>query len=160
MKEIWNGIQVAIAAVGGWIGYFLVGFLEMNPALDIEGWDTAMKTVILANSFWGKACTLGDVNITGIQDLTKEDVDAAAAKGRTWCMVGRAVQQPDGGLYLSTEAVSLPANDPLARADWRDKVLCMKTRSQGEQVHYSLGASASGTPGCIYNDLILAAKTL
>lgn len=57
-----------------WTGARKGGFLEPNPAMDIDGWDTAMKTVIQANTYWNAACTLDDVEIQGIRDLTAEDV--------------------------------------------------------------------------------------
>ena len=60
-------------------------------------------------------------------------------------MVGRAVQNPDGGLKLTAGPERLPADHPLARAHWSDKVLWMQTRTQGGQVHHCIGASASDT---------------
>lgn len=136
------------------------GFLEPNPSMDIDGWDTAMKTVIQANTYWHKAYQLKDIDVQGIRHLTQEDIQAAAARGETWCMVGRAVLQDDGSLKLTAGAESLPVDHPLAKARWCDKALWMRTRSQGEQVHYCLGASASGTPGNIYLDLVLIARDL
>lgn len=135
------------------------GFLEPNPTMDIDGWDSAMKTVIQANAYWHTACTLDDIAVAGIRGLTREDIDAATARGETWCMVGRAVMT-DSGLKLTAGAESLPADHPLARARWCDKALWMRTRSQGEQVHYCLGASASGTPGNTYLDMVLIAREL
>ena len=35
MKEIWNGIQIVIAAIGGWIGWFLGGCVGLLVALVI-----------------------------------------------------------------------------------------------------------------------------
>ena len=35
------------------------GFLEPDPSMDLDGWDTAMKTVIQANTYWDQAYTLG-----------------------------------------------------------------------------------------------------
>lgn len=134
--------------------------MEPNPAMDIDGWDTAMKTVIQANAYWHTAYTLDDIEVHGIRQLTQEDIRAAAERGETWCMVGRAVLQADGGLKLTAGAESLPIDHPLAKARWCDKVLWNKTRSQGEQVHYCLGASASGTPGNMYLDMVLIARTI
>ena len=65
--------------------------------MDIDGWDTAMKTVIQANAYWHTAYTLDDIEAHGIRQLTREDIRAAAERGETWCMVRRAVLQADGG---------------------------------------------------------------
>ena len=53
-----------------------------------------------------------------------------------------------------------PADHPLARAHWSDKVLWMQTRTQGGQVHHCIGASASSTPGNMYLDLVTIAREL
>ena len=155
------------------------GFLEPDPSMDLDGWDTAMKTVIQANTYWDQAYTLADVAIQGICGLTQADMIDAKSRGEVWCMVGRAVQNPDGSLKLTAGPASvirsdelrgvwisyldwerLPADHPLARAHWSDKVLWMQTRTQGGQVHHCIGASASSTPGNMYLDLVTIAREL
>ena len=136
------------------------GFLEPDPSMDLDGWDTAMKTVIQANTYWDQAYTLADVAIQGICGLTQADMIDAKSRGEVWCMVGRAVQNPDGSLKLTAGPERLPADHPLARAHWSDKVLWMQTRTQGGQVHHCIGASASSTPGNMYLDLVTIAREL
>lgn len=136
------------------------GFLEPNPSMDIDGWDSAMKTVIQANTYFHAAYTLNDIEIHGIRDLTREDILAAADQGEVWCMVGRAVLQDDGSLKLTAGPERLPADHPLAKARWCDKALWIKTRTQGDQVHYCLDASASSTSGNMYLDMVLIARDI
>ncbi len=155
LNEMRSGVDFERAMAGAREG----GFLEPNPDMDIDGWDTAMKTVIQANTYWGADRCLSDVSIQGIRGLTPKDIENAAARGEVWCMVGRAVMTPDG-LKLSAAPESLPVDHPLAKARWCDKVLCFQTRTQGEQVHYCLGASASGTPGNVFLDLVTIARAI
>ena len=155
INEMKKGVDFDTAMEGARKG----GFLEPNPAMDIDGWDTAMKTVIQANTYWGTHYSLSDVNIRGIRELTKEDIDRSAAKGETWCMVGHAVMT-DSGLELRAAPESLPLDHPLAKARWCDKALWLKTRTQGDQVHYCLGASASSTPGNMFIDVITIAREI
>ena len=105
--------------------------LEPDPSMDLDGWDTAMKTVIQANTYWDQAYTLADVAIQVVCGLTQADMIDAKSRGEVWCMVGRAVQNPDGSLKLTAGPERLPADHPLARAHWSDKVLWMQTRTQG-----------------------------
>ena len=49
------------------------GLAETDPSLDVEGWDTANKLVIIANSFLGVQVTLADVAVTGITQLTQAE---------------------------------------------------------------------------------------
>jgi len=134
------------------------GFLDPDYATDIDGWDPAMKTVIQANTYWNAALTLHDVKRAGIRNLTREDILEAEAAGEVWCMVSRAKKEADGTLRLSVGPERLPKSHPLASARWCDKVLCLHTRTQGEQVHFGLGASASGTPGNMFLDAVLIAR--
>ena len=49
----------------------LDGIAEADPSLDVEGWDTANKLVIIANSILRQPCTLADVQpVIGITGIT------------------------------------------------------------------------------------------
>ena len=136
------------------------GFLDPDYATDIDGWDPAMKTVIQANTYWNAALTLHDVERAGIRHLTREDILDAEAAGEVWCMVSHAKRTEDGEIRLSVGPERLPKSHPLAATRWCDKALYIRTRTQGKQVHFGLGASASGTPGNMFLDAVLIARSL
>ncbi len=54
-----------------------LGYAETDPRNDIEGYDTACKVVILANSVFGRDVTFSDVSITGITEVTDEAIALA-----------------------------------------------------------------------------------
>lgn len=58
-----------------------VGAAEADPALDIDGWDTAFKLLIIANHVLKANITLEDIDVTGIRDITPEMIIAEAAMG-------------------------------------------------------------------------------
>ncbi|MDG1996934.1 MAG: hypothetical protein P8J14_10600, partial [Emcibacteraceae bacterium] len=60
-----------------------VGAAEADPALDIDGWDTAFKLLIIANSIMGANIELKDIDVTGIRDITPEMIIAEEAAGFT-----------------------------------------------------------------------------
>lgn len=71
------------------------GIAEADPSLDVEGWDTANKLVIIANSILRQPATLADVRpVIGITHITAEDIRAAAAQGRVIKLVATATR-PD-----------------------------------------------------------------
>ena len=90
------------------------GIAETDPSLDVEGWDTANKLVIIANSFLGVRVTLADVAVKGITHLTPDDLQAAALQNTVIKLVAKAEAQPDGGYQLRVEPTALPADDFLA----------------------------------------------
>ncbi|MCE5196906.1 MAG: hypothetical protein LLG09_07250 [Negativicutes bacterium] len=135
------------------------GFAEADPTNDIEGYDTAMKTIILANTFWGSALGFADLTLQGISGLTRQDLQTAAAAGETWRLIGRARWQ-DGKAQLRVGPERIALSHPLAAVKWHDKGLYLKTRNLGEQMHYSFGAAASGTAATVLLDMVSIAQTL
>jgi len=55
MKEIWNWIQVAIAAVGGWLGYFLGGW---------DGFLYALLAFVVIDYVTGIMCAVLDKKLS------------------------------------------------------------------------------------------------
>lgn len=88
------------------------GIAEADPALDVEGWDTANKLSIIANSILGMSVTLEDIQVTGIKNLTADFIMAEKKQGRRVKLVATA---RDGN--LSVEPVSLADTDFLATCD-------------------------------------------
>lgn len=56
-----------------------MGYAETDPTNDIEGYDSACKAVILANSVFGRNVTFSDVDITGITAITSEAISLASS---------------------------------------------------------------------------------
>lgn len=71
------------------------GFIEANPKNDVEGYEAAAKMVALANVVMGADITPNDVEFTGIDGITKEDIDAAAARGNVIKLMCRAYYKGD-----------------------------------------------------------------
>ena len=57
------------------------GFVEEDPAMDIEGWDAAAKTAALLNVLMGANITPFDVDRKGIEDIDYEQIKEAEKRG-------------------------------------------------------------------------------
>ncbi len=66
------------------------GIAEPDPSLDVQGWDTASKTLILAKSLMGADARLADVSRIGIGPETESLIKIARESGRVVRLVGRA----------------------------------------------------------------------
>lgn len=88
------------------------GIAEPDPSLDVGGWDTACKLVLIANAVLGTAFSLKDVEVEGIDEASDTAVHEAAGQGRAvkllggydagtgWKLrVGPAVLDPDHPLF-------------------------------------------------------------
>lgn len=65
-----------------------MGYAETDPTNDIEGYDSACKVVILANSLFNRNVTFSDVNITGITSVTSEAISLAASQNMVIRLIG------------------------------------------------------------------------
>jgi len=72
------------------------GIAETDPTLDVEGWDTANKLVIVANSLLGIDATLADVSVAGITGVTTAHLEAEEASGSTIKLLALAERCGDG----------------------------------------------------------------
>jgi homoserine dehydrogenase len=114
-----NSILAAMARGGSYAEALhqaqLDGIAETDPSLDVEGWDTANKLVIIANSILRQPATLANVTpVTGITAITPNDIWQGAARGEVVKLVATATRKEDGGYALSVEPEWLPEHDFLA----------------------------------------------
>ncbi|MBM3791054.1 MAG: homoserine dehydrogenase, partial [Acidobacteria bacterium] len=72
------------------------GIAEPDPALDVDGWDTACKILILASRWMGAESTLAAVSRRGIGAGTEALVDSARASGDAVRLIGRARKTAEG----------------------------------------------------------------
>ncbi|HEU4388119.1 MAG TPA: hypothetical protein VFV34_10000, partial [Blastocatellia bacterium] len=66
------------------------GIAEPDPSLDVEGWDTAFKILILAKSLMHASTRLDEVSRIGIGADTEKLIRTAQSTGRRARLVGRA----------------------------------------------------------------------
>lgn len=112
----------------------LDGIAEADPRLDVEGWDTANKLVIIANSILGMPATLADVQpVTGITGIRAEQIREEAAQGHTVKLVARAEQAAAGVYRLSVQPEWLPAGDFLAGVNGWEMGIVFDTDIMGLQ---------------------------
>jgi homoserine dehydrogenase len=65
-----------------------MGYAETDPTNDIEGFDSASKLVILANSLFNRNVTFSDVNITGISSISDEAISLASSHNMVIRLIG------------------------------------------------------------------------
>ncbi len=111
------------------------GIAEADPSLDVEGWDTANKLVIIANSFLGMRATLADVTVQGIMHLTPDDLQAASLAGTAIKLMAKAEVQEDGTYQLRVEPTALPTGDFLAGCDGWEMGIELRSDLYGLMFH-------------------------
>lgn len=107
-----------------------LGITEADASYDIDGWDAAAKTALLANVLLDARITPHDVDRRGIGRLTTERVLELAAARKTVCLVSRARITPSG-VRARVRAEVLADTDLLAAVEGTSNVLLLHTDLMG-----------------------------
>ncbi|HKM14140.1 MAG TPA: homoserine dehydrogenase [Candidatus Methanomethylophilaceae archaeon] len=86
-----------------------LGYAETDPSGDVEGYDSACKVVILANSVFNRNVTLSDVSITGITGISEEAIALAKSRDMVIRLIGEV-----GDTKLEVAPRLIPKGHPLA----------------------------------------------
>ena len=136
-----------------------LGYAEREPSMDIDGFDTACKVVILANWILNKKITLKDVDKIGIRDVSLKELDEASIKGNTIKLIGSI---DDNGATVKPSEI--PKSSALCVSGVLNAVTFF-TEFAGEQTLVGRGAGGMETASAVLRDLLdirhkLASKIL
>lgn len=106
------------------------GIAEKNPNLDIKGLDSACKILLLANGLFHMNLTFGDIEIEGIEKITKADMQRAKINGCEWKLIAAAKKQGDK-LILQVKPEILPPENPLIHVKGTNKGILFETEEMG-----------------------------
>ena len=130
-----------------------MGIAELDPSLDVEGYDTACKIIILANVLFNKELKLADVNIEGITNVSKDYLRELKASSRKLKLIGRI--DNERGLKAEVKLEEINSEHPLYSVDYKNKGIYYNTDTLGE---ISVIGGASGTinaAASILRDIIM-----
>ena len=130
----------------------MLGIAERDPTLDIEGIDTALKIVILANSLMNAGKRLSDVKIRGIRKITSEAIAAARESGMAIKLIGLADEEE-----LSVAPRLIKLEDPLC-VHGTLNAINFKLRILGDLTIIGEGAGES-TISALINDIYEVVKS-
>lgn len=125
------------------------GYAEADPSADVDGWDTAVKLVILSWVFFGRRTTLDQVKRQSLRNLSSSDIQSARSKQQRWKYVGTIDSQ---GARVTP--IALPQTDPLANVNGADNALIVHCEPLGEVSIQGPGAGGRETAFGILNDLL------
>ena len=93
-----------------------MGIAETDPSNDLDGWDSAIKTAVLAIVLMGVPVKLENVQRTGIRDLSEQKIRSVRNTGMRYKLVCRAERRGDG-VHCYVQPELLLAGDPLANLE-------------------------------------------
>ena len=125
-----------------------LGYAETEPSMDIDGFDTACKIVILANWIMNKKITLKDVNRTGIRDVSLQALDEASKRGNTIKLIGSI-----NGDRTTVKPTEIQKNNALCVSGVLNAITFF-TEFAGEQTLVGRGAGGMETASAVLRDLL------
>lgn len=117
------------------------GIAEKNYTLDVEGFDTASKILILANTLMDANLSLKDIEIQGINNIKKEILLQEKNMGRKIKLIGKAYKK-NTRFKICVKPEIITNKHPLFYVDYKDKGVTYKTDTLGD---ISVIGGASGT---------------
>mgnify|MGYP001766859430 CR=1 FL=1 len=104
---------------------------EPDPSFDIDGWDTAFKTLILAKAFIDPFAELPDIEIQGIRGITYADLEPVLQAGNTVKLLGK-VGFENNKLRLRVTPSIITPDHPFFRVDGTQKSITVFSDAMGK----------------------------
>jgi homoserine dehydrogenase len=137
-----------------------LGFAEAEPSLDVDGWDTAHKAIILAQLAFGGKYTVEEVQVKGIRGLDGQDVLYAAEFGYRIKLLAVLKRVGPEGVEVSVEPTLIPADHLLSKVDMSFNAVLVNGEVVDETMYYGRGAGKLPTASAVVADVADVAKNM
>jgi homoserine dehydrogenase len=133
------------------------GYAEADPALDIEGMDSAHKLQILVTLAFRTSIDLKDLHTEGITRITQQDIAYARELGYRIKLLAIA-KATDGGIEARVHPTMIPATSPLAAVSGVFNAVFITGDAVGDLMFYGRGAGQLPTASAIWSDALEIAR--
>lgn len=136
-----------------------LGFAEADPGLDIDGFDTAHKAVILASLAYGAPVDLKTVHVEGIREVDTLDIAYAAEFGYRIKLL--AVIRRDGNaVEVRVGPTLVPKTSMLASVHGVFNAVMVESDLADRTLYYGRGAGRLPTASTVLADVADVARNL
>jgi homoserine dehydrogenase len=132
-----------------------LGIAETDPSYDVEGKDSANKTLLIANRVFGQTLSLSDVSVQGITEVTPEDIEEARKIDKIIKLISEVKVEGDS-FKLSVSPKALDKTHPLASVNGSEKAISYDTDTMGGITVMGGKSSPVGAAAAMLKDLINA----
>lgn len=129
------------------------GVAEADPASDVEGWDTAVKLLLIANAVMKLQLRLADISVEGIVDLSTELIENAGRAGKSVKLLGR-VRREQNGTTASVAPRAIEQSHPLFGVDGTAKGITYFTDTMGAITVTGGKSDPRGAAAALLKDII------
>ena len=128
------------------------GIAEADSRFDTEGWDTAAKITIIANTLFGTALNVHSLPRQGITDLQAADIAVWQAQGLMPRLIGY-VRLDNGQISAGVAVRAVDAQHVFYRVNGKNKAMRVVTAEMGELCVQGGASSPQATAAAALKDL-------
>lgn len=136
-----------------------LGFAELDPKNDVEGYDSTYKLAILSSLAFNGFVDVNKIFRVGIQNIKVEDIEYGKALGYTLKLLAIGKNEK-GKIEGRVHPTFIKNHSPLASIKGAYNALKIVGDSVGDIMLYGAGAGALPTGSAIVSDIIFAANKL
>lgn len=108
-----------------------LGIAEKNPTLDVEGYDSACKLLLITNKVMGTTFTLKDVNITGIGNIGLKDIEQCKKTSKRLKLIAES-SFDNNEIFLKVKPMEVDENEFLSFINGTNKGIEFDTVEMGK----------------------------
>lgn len=135
------------------------GYAEADPALDIDGHDTAHKAVILASLAYGFHVPMSSVRVEGIRKLDKQDIVYASNLGYRIKMLA-VIKELDGEVEVGAHPALVARDHIMASVHGVNNAVMITGDGVGDVLCYGRGAGREPTASAVLGDIVDAGRDI
>jgi len=129
------------------------GIAEHDPSLDVKGWDTAVKLLLIAGSVLELELTLADIRVKGITGIRPEIIRKARQEGKSLKLIGRIDRQGDRW-RAEVSPAALDSTHPLFGVSGTNKGITFETDTMGSVTVTGGKSDPRGAAAALLKDII------
>jgi homoserine dehydrogenase len=130
------------------------GYAEADPALDINGGDSAHKLAILGAIAFGYEISLDDVYVEGIENLCQDDIRYGGEMGYVLKLLAIGQKDTDGKVWLRVHPSFIKKTDRLASVSGSFNAVSIFGDAADHIMLYGRGAGMMPTASAVVADII------
>jgi homoserine dehydrogenase len=130
-----------------------LGIAEPDPSLDVEGWDTAAKILIITNAIFNAGFTLENIHVEGITDIPTELRDRARREEKLIKLLGRFAQE-HGKSNLEIRLSLIGSSHPLYGVNGAQKGITFYTDTMDSVTVTGGKSDPMGAAAALLKDII------
>jgi homoserine dehydrogenase len=135
------------------------GFAEADPTFDIEGIDSAHKIAVLTRLAYGTPVSFDDIMISGISDISSEDIECAREFGYRIKLL--AISKYDGqSIDIRVHPAMIPVSHPMANVNGVLNAIRVCDDMMDENILIGHGAGALPTGSAVVGDVVEIARNI